>query len=497
MPRIFISYRREDSIAYAGRIYDRLISRFGASNVFMDIDTLEPGVDFIDELERTVQSCDVFLAVLGTRWLTVKDEGGRSRLSNPEDFVALEISAALKKTNIRIVPILVGGASMPRSSELPDGLSGFARRNALVLPDIGFQQTLGRLIHSVERAEQEQLEREKVEAEQTTREELRKQAAEQARLEEKRKEAAERARLEKERKQRAELARQEEEFERSAKRPVLKEERKRAKSAGADHGEQQDVLVVISHVKWAIITLISLGLVAGVFLYFKSRHGTQKPPLSDTQEPSYSGTQEPSTVGNAPPPAIASIVERPSQVQQRTHSPRDPFVGSWTGEQLVPLSDQSRLRAKWRLYVKTLHPELKAFGPERDFPAAMRKAGMFSVLLEYDSTRLDYDHKITSQTPLEGAQESQQCSFTYSGDSTGISDTGSNQKLNLSLKLTSSSHCEEPPPQRLAATQVDYSHATDRSDLGSGLILGNDKSFNNVDRWEDVTIYFESSETPN
>jgi hypothetical protein len=85
----------------------------------MDIDTLEPGADFVEELQRTVTSCDVFLAILGRQWLAVKDEQGRTRISIPDDFVALEIGAALERPNIRVVPILVAGATMPRSPEIP------------------------------------------------------------------------------------------------------------------------------------------------------------------------------------------------------------------------------------------------------------------------------------------------------------------------------------------------------------------------------------------
>jgi hypothetical protein len=160
MPRVFISYRREDSIAYAGRIFDRLVSEFGVKNVFMDIDTLEPGVDFVEELQRTVQSCDVLLAILGMQWLTAKDEDGRLRLSNPEDFVVLEIGEALKKPTIRVIPILVGGARMPRSMELPEQLDDLARKHAVTLPDSGFHQVLGHLIQSIGRTEQERLQRE-------------------------------------------------------------------------------------------------------------------------------------------------------------------------------------------------------------------------------------------------------------------------------------------------------------------------------------------------
>src|SRR5437773_2664408 len=97
MLSIFISYRHEDSIAYAGRLYDRLIAHFGAEQVFMDIDTIEPGADFVEVIERTVGSCDVLLVIIGKRWLSATDEGGQPRLDSPEDFVRLEIATALER----------------------------------------------------------------------------------------------------------------------------------------------------------------------------------------------------------------------------------------------------------------------------------------------------------------------------------------------------------------------------------------------------------------
>jgi len=150
MPKIFISYRREDSIAYAGRIYDRLSAHFGASSVFMDLDTLDPGVDFVKVLQQTVASCDVLLAVIGRQWLGAYG----ARLSDPGDFVGREICAALEQETIKVVPILVGGAAMPKPGELPRRLAALSNRHAFILPDVGFQQTLGRLIESLERGEQ-------------------------------------------------------------------------------------------------------------------------------------------------------------------------------------------------------------------------------------------------------------------------------------------------------------------------------------------------------
>src|SRR4051812_13199838 len=102
MPGIFLSYRREDSSGHAGRIHDRLIQRFLPPDwqIFMDVDSLQPGVDFIDTIQHAVESCDALIAVIGRHWLTAADEQGRKRLENPEDFVRLELATALER-NIR------------------------------------------------------------------------------------------------------------------------------------------------------------------------------------------------------------------------------------------------------------------------------------------------------------------------------------------------------------------------------------------------------------
>jgi hypothetical protein len=154
MPRIFISYRRQDSGGQAGRIYDRLSPRFGATNVFMDVDTLRPGVDFVRVLQDAVSSCDVLLAVIGRTWLTTADDDGKPRLENHEDFVRVEIAMALA-IGIYVIPVLVGGASMPRSSELPADLVQLARRHAQLVPDTAFHAGVNKLIEAIEQAEDE------------------------------------------------------------------------------------------------------------------------------------------------------------------------------------------------------------------------------------------------------------------------------------------------------------------------------------------------------
>lgn len=127
--QIFISYRREDASYPAGRLYDRLQSRFAAEKIFMDVDSLAPGVDFVQTIEERVGACDVLVAVIGRRWLSASDEEGNRRLDNPEDFVRVEVATALRR-GIRVIPVLVEGAPVPRSRELPDDLKALVRRNA-------------------------------------------------------------------------------------------------------------------------------------------------------------------------------------------------------------------------------------------------------------------------------------------------------------------------------------------------------------------------------
>jgi hypothetical protein len=147
--RVFISYRRQESSGLAGRLYDRLAARFGDDQVFMDVDTIALGVDFAEVISQAVSSCQVLLAVIGPRWLTVTDEDGRRRLDDPDDLVRLEIAAALER-DIRVIPILVEGAAMPRRQQLPEALAGLARRNALILRHESFRADAERLLVAVE-----------------------------------------------------------------------------------------------------------------------------------------------------------------------------------------------------------------------------------------------------------------------------------------------------------------------------------------------------------
>ena len=147
---IFVSYRRQESRDFAGRLYDRLADRFGDSQVFIDVDTIEPGVDFAEEIFRAVGACKVLLAVIGPDWLTATDERGRRRLDDPDDFVRLEIEAALAR-DVRVIPILVEGAVMPTRQDLPESVAGLARRNALLIRHESFRYDVGHLVTAIER----------------------------------------------------------------------------------------------------------------------------------------------------------------------------------------------------------------------------------------------------------------------------------------------------------------------------------------------------------
>jgi hypothetical protein len=154
MLKIFLSYRRSDNAYAAGWIFTQLAARFGRDNVFMDVAGMPLGVDFRKHLRDAVNQCGVLLAVIGDHWLDARHEDGphkgKRRLDDPEDFVRLEIEAALAR-DIPIVPVLVGRASMPREKDLPDGLKALAYRHAAeVRPEPDFQPHVQRLIGGLE-----------------------------------------------------------------------------------------------------------------------------------------------------------------------------------------------------------------------------------------------------------------------------------------------------------------------------------------------------------
>ena len=151
MSGIFLSYRRDDSSGWAGRLHEHLVERWGTDHVFMDIDTIAPGEDFRHAIRRTMETCDVVLVVIGPAWAEAHDGDGGRRLADPHDTHRAEIVAALA-ADVRVVPVLVGGATMPRASDLPEPLQELAYRNAAVLEDRSFVRDVHALNGALERS---------------------------------------------------------------------------------------------------------------------------------------------------------------------------------------------------------------------------------------------------------------------------------------------------------------------------------------------------------
>ena len=149
--KIFINYRRDDLVATAGRLHDRLAQTFGRENLFMDVDHIPAGVDFVDYLPSQVAACDVFLAVIGPNWLDAKDDDGRRRFDNPNDYVAVEIAAALAR-NIRVIPVLIDGARTPKADKLPNSIKPLVRRNAVEVRNANFSHDAELLIPKIREA---------------------------------------------------------------------------------------------------------------------------------------------------------------------------------------------------------------------------------------------------------------------------------------------------------------------------------------------------------
>lgn len=147
---IFISYRRDDSRAQTGRIYDHLESHFGHSRVFIDVDSIPLGVEFPQRLDQAVKLCQVFLAIIGSKWLEVTTDAGQRRIDSPADWVRLEIEAALRH-GIPIIPVLVDGGTMPNADLLPGELKSLPRwQVSKVRHDPDFRRDMKKLIKGIE-----------------------------------------------------------------------------------------------------------------------------------------------------------------------------------------------------------------------------------------------------------------------------------------------------------------------------------------------------------
>ena len=153
MSRILISYRREDSSGHALALMAPLRSHFGAERIFTDPDDITPGADFLEFIEKELESCSVILAIIDREWLTIQDPHRERRLiDTPDDFLRVEVSSALKNERIRVIPVLIDGASMPSAEDLPPDLADLALRSAIELSDERWDSDVRLLIEAIERA---------------------------------------------------------------------------------------------------------------------------------------------------------------------------------------------------------------------------------------------------------------------------------------------------------------------------------------------------------
>lgn len=150
MQGIFISYRREDTSGFARSLFQSLESHFGAEQVFIDVEAIELGVDFVDVLDKSLADCAVLLVLIGKEWADCTDEHGARRIMDPNDFVHIEVATALKRSDVRVIPVLVRGATMPRTQELPEDLKSLTRRQAFELRHDRWSMDVKVLIEALE-----------------------------------------------------------------------------------------------------------------------------------------------------------------------------------------------------------------------------------------------------------------------------------------------------------------------------------------------------------
>ena len=149
MGGVLLSYRRSDSADLVGRMFEHLTARLGRGNVFKDVDSIPYGSNFTKVLGEALQTCDVVVVVIGKQWVDAKDEAGRRRLEDPDDFVRREVEAALER-DIPVIPVLTGGATMPRPEQLPESIRPLVfRQGTQVRPDPDFAPDIDRLCRFV------------------------------------------------------------------------------------------------------------------------------------------------------------------------------------------------------------------------------------------------------------------------------------------------------------------------------------------------------------
>jgi hypothetical protein len=150
--KIFVNYRRKDASASAGRLSDALERQFGRRNVFLDMSSIVPGLDFVDVIRDNVDACDAMVVVIGPNWLTSDGpQPNSARLHDPDDFVRIEIETAMRK-GISIFPVLVEGAGPVHPDRIPSSIIALARYQALPISPDRFHDGVSDLIKFMKRS---------------------------------------------------------------------------------------------------------------------------------------------------------------------------------------------------------------------------------------------------------------------------------------------------------------------------------------------------------
>jgi hypothetical protein len=140
--KVFISYRRNDARASAGHLFDMLASEFGEDSIFMDLDSIQVGVDFTSVMDNALAQSAVVLALIGSRWVS-------TRLDDPDDLVRTQLAHALS-ADLPVIPVLVDDADMPREEDLPAELARLARVQPVTLRDVSWQRDIGQLTEAIQ-----------------------------------------------------------------------------------------------------------------------------------------------------------------------------------------------------------------------------------------------------------------------------------------------------------------------------------------------------------
>lgn len=149
MTRVFLSYRRKDTEYIASIVEEACVHAYGRDSVYRDTGSIPPGADFTEWIEKRVEECDTMLVLIGDEWLSTTGRDGKRRLDDAGDWVRIEVERGLRRDGLQVIPVLVQGAVMPSSDELPESLRELVKRNAVVVTATSLRADIDRLLAAV------------------------------------------------------------------------------------------------------------------------------------------------------------------------------------------------------------------------------------------------------------------------------------------------------------------------------------------------------------